>query len=180
MRPLLWALVLALSLSGCASLKEFFSPGPAAPPLRSEPTPAEPSVHPAASTPAVPTMAAPAPPAPPPPQRPASPGGSPFRTVPAPPEPSPSPPPPVLSPQVSNEEDARLRGDAQNRMTGTETLMRQVDSKKLGGQQQENFRIIESLLASAKDALYARDTQRARTLAEKAFLLAEDLVRSLR
>jgi len=121
-----------------------------------------------------------APPAPPPPQRPASPGDSPFRTVPPPPEPSPSPPPSVLSPQVSNEEDARQRGDAQNRMTGTETLLRQVDSKKLGGQQQENFRIIESLLASAKDALYARDTQRARTLAEKAYLLAEDLVRSLR
>jgi len=81
---------------------------------------------------------------------------------------------------VSTEEDARLRGDAQNRVTGTETLLRQVNSKKLAGQQQENFRIIESLLASAKDALYARDTQRARTLAEKAFLLAEDLVRSLR
>jgi len=81
---------------------------------------------------------------------------------------------------VSTEEDARVRGDAQNRMTGTETLLRQVGSKKLGGQQQENFRIIESLLASAKDALYARDTLRARTLAEKAYLLAEDLVRSLR
>ncbi len=177
MRPLAWVLVFALSLSGCASLKEFFSPAPAAPPLRSAPAPAEPPVAPA-STPAVPAMAAP--PAPPTPQRPASPGDSPFRTVPPPPEPSPSPPPPVLSPQVSNEEDARQRGDAQNRMTGTETLLRQVDSKKLGGQQQENFRIIESLLASAKDALYARDTQRARTLAEKAYLLAEDLVRSLR
>jgi hypothetical protein len=81
---------------------------------------------------------------------------------------------------VSTEEDARIRGDAQNRLTGTETLLRQVDSKKLGGQQQENFRIIESLLASAKDALYGRDSQRARTLAEKAYLLAEDLVRSLR
>jgi hypothetical protein len=177
MRPLAWVLVFALSLSGCASLQEFFSPAPAAPPLRSAPAPAEPPVAPA-STPAVPAMAAP--PAPPPPQRPASPGDSPFRTVPPPPEPSPSPPPSVLSPQVSNEEDARQRGDAQNRMTGTETLLRQVDSKKLGGQQQENFRIIESLLASAKDALYARDTQRARTLAEKAYLLAEDLVRSLR
>src|SRR6266568_4564088 len=129
MRALVWALVICLGLSGCASLKEFFSPAPAAPP---------------------------------------------------PPEPSPSPPPPVLSPQVSAEEDARLRGDAQNRMTGTETLLRQVDSKKLAGQQQENLRIIASLLASAKDALYARDTQRARTLAEKAYLLAEDLVRSLR
>ena len=177
MRPLAWVLVFALSLSGCASLQEFFSPAPAAPPLRSAPAPAEPPVAPA-STPAVPAMAAP--PAPPPPQRPASPSDSPFRTVPPPPEPSPSPPPSVLSPQVSNEEDARQRGDAQNRMTGTETLLRQVDSKKLGGQQQENFRIIESLLASAKDALYARDTQRARTLAEKAYLLAEDLVRSLR
>src|SRR6266581_2443948 len=168
MRALVWALVICLGLSGCASLKEFFSPAPAAPPLRAGPV----------APPAAPAMVAP--PTPPPPQRPVSPGDSPFRAAPPPPEPSPSPPPPVLSPQVSTEEDARLRGDAQNRMTGTETLLRQVNSKKLAGQQQENFRIIESLLASAKDALYARDTQRARTLAEKAFLLAEDLVRSLR
>ena len=179
MRALVWALVICLGLSGCASLKEFFSPAPAAPPLRSAPAPVEPPARPVLVPPPVaPAMVAP--PAPPPPQRPVSPGDSPFRAAPPPPEPSPSPPPPVLSPQVSTEEDARLRGDAQNRMTGTETLLRQVDSKKLGGQQQENFRIIESLLASAKDALYARDTQRARTLAEKAYLLAEDLVRSLR
>jgi hypothetical protein len=177
MRALVWALVICLGFSGCASLKEFFSPAPAAPPLHSAPAPADPPAPP------VPPAVAPAmvaPPAPPPPQRPVSPGDSPFRAAPRPPEPSQSPPPPVLSPQVSTEEDARLRGDAKNRMTGTETLLRQVDSKKLGGQQQENFRIIESLLASAKDALYARDTQRARTLAEKAYLLAEDLVRSLR
>jgi hypothetical protein len=177
MRALVWALVISLGFSGCASLKEFFSPAPAAPPLHSTPAPADP---PAASVPPPVAPAMVAPPAPPPPQRPVSPGDSPFRVAPRPPEPSPSPPPPVLSPQVSTEEDARLRGDAQNRMTGTETLLRQVDSKKLGGQQQENFRIIESLLASAKDALYARDTQRARSLAEKAYLLAEDLVRSLR
>src|SRR5216683_1584785 len=160
MRALVWALVICLGLSGCVSLKEFFSPAPVVPPLRSAPAPVEPPAPP------VPPPVAPAmvtPPAPPPP-----------------PEPSPSPPPSVLSPQVSTEEDARVRGDAQNRMTGTETLLRQVGSKKLGGQQQENFRIIESLLASAKDALYARDTLRARTLAEKAYLLAEDLVRSLR
>ena len=177
MRALVWALVICLGLSGCASLKEFFSPAPAAPPLRSAPAPVDLPAGPVAP-PAAPAMVAP--PTPPPPQRPVSPGDSPFRAAPPPPEPSPSPPPPVLSPQVSTEEDARLRGDAQNRMTGTETLLRQVDSKKLAGQQQENFRIIESLLASAKDALYARDTQRARTLAEKAYLLAEDLVRSLR
>lgn len=177
MRTLVWTLVICLGLSGCVSLKEFFSPAPAAPPLRAAPEPVEP---PTLTLPPPVAPAVVAPPAPPPPQRPVSPGDSPFRAAPPPPEPSPSPPPPVLSPQVSTEEDARIRGDAQNRMTGTETLLRQVDSKKLGGQQQENFRIIESLLASAKDALYARDTQRARTLAEKAYLLAEDLVRSLR
>ena len=177
MRALVWALLICLGLSGCASLKEFFSPAPAPPPLRSAPAPVDLPAGPV-PPPVAPAMVAP--PAPPPPQRPVSPGDSPFRAAPPPPEPSPSPPPPVLSPQVSTEEDARLRGDAQNRMTGTETLLRQVNSKKLAGQQQENFRIIESLLASAKDALYARDTQRARTLAEKAFLLAEDLVRSLR
>ena len=177
MRALVCALVICLGLSGCASLKEFFSPAPEAPPLRSAPAPADTPAGPV-SPPVAPAMVAP--PTPPPPQRPVSPGDSPFRAAPPPSEPSPSPPPPVLSPQVSTEEDARLRGDAQNRMTGTETLLRQVDSKKLVGQQQENFRIIESLLASAKDALYARDIQRARTLAEKAYLLAEDLVRSLR
>jgi hypothetical protein len=177
MRALVWMLVIGLGFSGCASLKEFFSPAPSAPPLRSEPAPAEVPVQP---VPPPVTPAIVAPPAPPPPQRPASPADSPFRTAPPLPEPSQAPPPPVLSPQVSTEEEARLRGDAQNRMAGTETLLRQVDSKKLGGQKQENFRIIESLLASAKDALYARDTQRARTLAEKAYLLAEDLVRSLR
>src|SRR2546426_8714311 len=176
MRALVWTLVICLGLSGCASLKEFFSPAPAAPPLRSAPAPVDLPAGPVLP-PVAPAMVAP--PAPPPPQRPVSPGDSPFRAAPPPPEPSPSPPPPVLSPQVSTEEDARLRGDAQNRMTGTETLLRQVNSRKLGGQQ-ENFRIIESLLASAKDALYGRDSQRARTLAEKAFLLAEDLVRSLR
>jgi|SRR5262249_44165519 len=177
MRAWIWPLVICLGLSGCASLKEFFSPAPAAPPLRSAPAPVEAPVV-SVPAPVVPAMVAP--PAPPPPQRPVSPGDSPFRAAPPPAEPSPSPPPPVLSPQVSSEEEARIRGDAQNRMNGTETLLRQVDSKKLGGQQQENVRIIESLLASAKDALYARDTQRARTLAEKAYLLAEDLVKSLR
>src|SRR5437016_14202212 len=119
MRALVWALVICLGLSGCASLKEFFSPAPAAPPLRSAPAPVDLTAGP------VPPPVAPAivaPPPPPPPQPPVSPGDSPFHAAPPPPEPSTSPPPPIPSPPVSTEDDAPLRGDAQNRLAATVTL----------------------------------------------------------
>jgi len=83
----------------------------------------------------------------------------------------------VLSPGVEDEQ--RMRREAQKRIDGTERLVRQIDQKKLVGQQQQNFETIQSFLAKAKEALSARDLQRAFTLADKAYLLADELSRTL-
>jgi len=83
----------------------------------------------------------------------------------------------VLSPGVEDEQ--RMRREAQKRIDGTERLVRQIDQKKLVGQQQQNFETIQSFLAKAKEALSARDLQRAFTLADKAYLLADELSRML-
>jgi hypothetical protein len=102
---------------------------------------------------------------------------------PAPVEPAPSPPPPppaVLSPQVSAEQERQLQRDAQARIDRTERLLSQVDPKRLAGQQQESYQTIQSFLAKAKEALYARDMQRALTLADKAHVLAGELTRRIR
>ncbi len=83
----------------------------------------------------------------------------------------------MLSPGVEDEQ--RMRREAQKRIDGTERLVRQIDQKKLVGQQQQNFETIQSFLAKAKEALSARDLQRAFTLADKAYLLADELSRTL-
>ena len=107
-----------------------------------------------------------------------------FSTSPAPSprstEPAPSPPPPVLAPQVGSEEERRLQQDAQSRIDRTERLLGRVDPTRLAGQQQESYHTIQSFLAKAKEALYARDVQRALTLADKASVLADELTRGLR
>ena len=72
-----------------------------------------------------------------------------------------------------------MRREAERRIAGTERLVRQIDQKKLAGQQQQNFETIQSFLAKAKEALSARDLQRAFTLADKAYLLADELSRML-
>jgi hypothetical protein len=91
----------------------------------------------------------------------------------------PAPPKPrVLSPQLEDEQ--RIQRQAQSRIDATERLVRQIEQKKLAGDQQENFLTIQSFLAKAKEALSARDVQRAFTLADKAHLLAEELSRTAR
>ena len=110
-----------------------------------------------------------------------------FSTPPAPPappprpaEPAPSPPPAVLAPQVGSEEERRLQQDAQSRIDRTQRLLSRVDPTRLAGQQQESYQTIQSFLAKAKEALYARDVERAMTLADKASVLADELTRGLR
>jgi hypothetical protein len=102
-----------------------------------------------------------------------------FTPTPPPPplEPAPPPPPAVLSPQVGSEQERQLHREAQDRIDRTERLLSQVDPKRLAGQQQESYQTIQSFLAKAKEALYARDVQRALTLADKAHVLAGELTR---
>ena len=108
-------------------------------------------------------------PAPPPPRPSSVP-----RTVPPP------PPPPVLSPQGSSEDEQRVQRQAQDRIDGTERLVKRIDETKLAGDQAQNFLTIQSFLVKAKEALSARDVQRAFTLADKAYLLADELSRTAR
>ncbi len=106
-----------------------------------------------------------------------SPPSAPTLPSPAPPEPSPPPPAPrVLSPEVADE--PRMRREAQSRIDGTERLVRQIDEKKLGEEQRQSFQTIQSFVAKAKEALSTGDLQRAYTLADKAYLLANELSRT--
>jgi len=91
---------------------------------------------------------------------------------------APGPPPRVLAPQVEDEQ--RLRREAQSKIDGTERLVQRIDQKKLVGDHQQNFLAIQSFLVKAKEALSERDVQRAFALADKAYLLANELSRTLR
>ena len=101
-------------------------------------------------------------------------------------EPSPPPPatppasPPVLSPQIGRGDEERLRREANTRIQKTEQIVAQIDRKRLAKEQQETYSTIQNFLSNAKEALTARDFPRASNLADKAQILAEDLLRSVR
>jgi len=74
----------------------------------------------------------------------------------------------------------RIQSDAQRRIERTERLMKQIDERRLVGEQQQNLLTVQSFLVKAREALSEKDVQRALTLADKAFLLAEELVKVVR
>jgi hypothetical protein len=95
----------------------------------------------------------------------------------------PAPPPPqprILGQQVSSEDEKRIQGDAQRRIDRTERLVKQIDQRRLAGDQRQNLLTVQSFLVKAREALSEKDVQRALTLADKAFLLAEELVKVVR
>ncbi len=106
-----------------------------------------------------------------------------LRAIVAPPKPGAEkagPVAPVLSPDVSPEEAERLHREAQARIDATEELVRPLDGKALPPDQAEIYSTIQSFLAKAKEALQRRDLQRAVTLADKARILANELVQTRR
>ncbi len=187
MRGPIWLLLVAVTLGGCASISDFLVPAPAmAPPrtatageedpaARSAPPVREPVPGPAPSRPA------PAPPA--------APLATPPAATPAP-APAPAGPPPrsaaipreapVLAPQASAEEEQRLKAQAERRIEGTEKLVQRIDPARLPREQQENYRTIQSFLVKAREALSTRDVQRAFTLADKAYFLADEMSKAPR
>jgi outer membrane biosynthesis protein TonB len=178
MRSRLWLPLLATALSGCASLSDLLVPAPVTPPLRSavvedEPAPpAKPAPVAKEPTPAQPQPAVPLakePPAGPTPVP--TPTPQPPRTASIPRE----TPAPVLAPKASAEEEQRIKNQAERRIEGTERLVHKIDPSRLAREQQENYLTIQSFLAKAREALASRDVQRAFTLADKAFLLADEL-----
>ena len=171
----LW--VLAALLGGCASVGELFLPAPAGtprPPMVADEEPA-----PAPSRPA-PVAREPVPPSSPSRSSPPATATPPPATSPAPPRTAniprePSTPAPVLAPQASAEEEQRIKTQAERRIEGTERIVQKIDPARLAREQRENYSTIQSFLSKAREALSARDVQRAFTLADKAYLLADEL-----
>ena len=143
------------------------APAPPAPPRRPDPVPDLPAVAPPPAPPRpAPTVSTPAPPVlPTPPPPPAS---SPVRKE----------PPPVLSPQISSAEELRLTQQARTRIEGAERLMAQLDPRRLDREQQDTLATIKDFLSKSKEAMVTRDVQRAFNLADKAYILVEDLSRA--
>ena len=179
MRRPIWLLLAAATLGGCASAGDFLVPAPSmAPPRAATAGEEDPAARPA------PAVREPVPgPAPP---RPAP--AAPLATPPTPPAPVQPPPrsaaiprePPVLAPQASAEEEQRLKAQAERRIEGTEKLVQRIDPARLPREQQENYRTIQSFLVKAREALSTRDVQRAFTLADKAYLLADEMSKAPR
>jgi hypothetical protein len=92
----------------------------------------------------------------------------------------PAPQPRILGQQVSSEDEKRIQGDAQRRIDRTERLVKQIDERRLVGEQHQNLLTVQSFLVKAREALSEKDVQRALTLADKAYLLAEELVKVVR
>ncbi len=181
MRGPIWLLLAAAMLGGCAGASDFLVPAPSMAPPRAA-TPGEEDLA-ARSAPAVrEPVPPPAPPRPTPP--------APLATPPAPTPPAPAPPPPrtaaipreppVLAPQASAEEEQRLKAQAERRIEGTEKLVQRIDPARLPREQQENYRTIQSFLVKAREALSTRDVQRAFTLADKAYFLADEMSKAPR
>lgn len=161
------ALVLAtcLGLTGCATIKSWFAPSPPAGATEPEER-ARRAARPPASSP----------------QRASSPVLGPPRPAPPPlaspaPPPGPADAPPVLSPVLSAVDEQRLRAEAQQRIDGTEQRLRQVDQTKLASGQQDSLQTVQSFLDKAREALQTQDVQRAFTLADKAYVLADELAK---
>ena len=99
----------------------------------------------------------------------------------APPKPPPSQkeppaPAPVLAPEVGTEAQSREKRDAEAKIEGAEKIVEQIDKERLADEQQEIFATIQSFLSKARKALSIGDFPRAFNLAEKARILAEELL----
>jgi trimeric autotransporter adhesin len=75
-------------------------------------------------------------------------------------------------------DDASQKRDATNQMLGeTEGNLKKVSGAQLSSSQQDNVTQIRQFIAESKSALAAGDVESARTLAWKAKLLSDDLVK---
>lgn len=90
------------------------------------------------------------------------------------------PPPRVLSSPAGREEEEQLKQQAAARIESTERMVRQINAKKLAKDQEELFSTIRSFLSKAKEAIALKDFPRAFALADKARILAEELLTTVR
>jgi len=89
-------------------------------------------------------------------------------------------PPPLLSPQVSPEQEGRLTDEANAKIEGAERTLLSIDTGKLANDQQETYQTIHSFLSQAREALARKDFPKALNLAQKAQILSSELSKALR
>ena len=89
-------------------------------------------------------------------------------------------PPPLLSPQVSPEQEGRLVDEANVKIQGAERTLLSIDTGKLANDQQETYQTIHSFLSQAREALSRKDFPKALNLAQKAQILSSELSKALR
>ncbi len=82
-----------------------------------------------------------------------------------------------IVPGMTAEEAARERQNAQELLSSTDDQLKRLADRPLGAQQQETVGQIHNYMTGARGALQEGDVSRARTLAEKAHLLSDDLLK---
>jgi hypothetical protein len=97
---------------------------------------------------------------------------------PPPSAPSALPPPPQVSPRVDNPQG--IERDVQARLAHVAQVVDQIDPSKLASEQRQTLSSVQDFVSKATEALRAKDTARAKILADKAAHLADDLALSLK
>jgi hypothetical protein len=87
---------------------------------------------------------------------------------------------PQISPQLSPDELARAKAKAEEFMRAAQQNLDSANGKRLNPTQQDMADKIHGFLKQAQDAIAISDWSRASSLAEKAKLLSDELVKSLR
>jgi hypothetical protein len=82
-----------------------------------------------------------------------------------------------IAPDLAPAEAVRQRQNAEQWLGSTDLQLKQLAGRTLSAQQQETVGQIRNYMNGVRSALQEGDVQRANTLAEKAHLLADDLVR---
>ena len=82
-----------------------------------------------------------------------------------------------ISPDIPPEEALKLRLKAEEMLVAAEDRLKLLAGRTLGPPQQETTRQIRNFMDKSRSALREGDAQRAHTLALKAYLLADDLVK---
>lgn len=82
-----------------------------------------------------------------------------------------------IAPGMTPAEAARERGNAEAWLGSTDAQLKQLAGRPLDARQQETVGQIRNYMEGARSALKEGDVRRASTLAEKAYLLADDLVK---
>jgi hypothetical protein len=105
------------------------------------------------------------------------------RALPRPPRPVKKeavPPAPAVLPELGHANEEQLKEEAEGKLEGAERVADQIDQERLAPHQHDTFLTIQSFLAKAREALSLRDFLKALNLADKAQVLAEELLRGLR